>query len=106
MDKIEKKLNGNILLDSDESNSESNEVNNNSDISAKLNPIDERKEILKIAATKRPPSCGLIIIDNFYANAMDTRNYILTQEFSVKGNYPGPRTISYANEHLKDIIQK
>ena len=52
MDKIEKKLNGNILLDSDEPNTESNEVNNNSVISAKLNPFDERKEILKIAATK------------------------------------------------------
>jgi hypothetical protein len=54
----------------------------------------------------RPPSCGLIIIDNFYNNAMETREYILTQEFSVKGNYPGKRTISYANEHLKDVIQK
>ena len=37
---------------------------------------------------------------------MDTRNYILTQEFSVKGNFPGQRTISYANEHLKEMIQK
>ena len=37
---------------------------------------------------------------------MDTRNYILTQEFSVKGNFPGQRTISYANEHLKETIQK
>jgi hypothetical protein len=55
---------------------------------------------------KRPPSCGLIIIDNFYNNALETRNYILTQDFSVRGNYPGQRTISYANEHLKEIIQK
>lgn len=53
----------------------------------------------------RNPSCGLIIIDNFYNNALDTRNYILTQEFSVRGNYPGQRTISYANEHLKETIQ-
>jgi hypothetical protein len=52
------------------------------------------------------PSCGLIIIDNFYNNALDTRNYMLTQDFSVKGNYPGNRTRSYANEHLKKIIQK
>ena len=28
---------------------------------------------------KRNPSCGLIVIDNFYSNAIDTRNYILTQ---------------------------
>ena len=53
----------------------------------------------------RNPSCGLIIIDNFYNNALDTRNYILTQEFLVRGNYPGQRTISYANEHLKETIQ-
>ncbi len=55
---------------------------------------------------KRSPSCGLIIIDNFYNNAMETRNFILTREFSIKGNYPGQRTISYANNHLKEIIQK
>jgi hypothetical protein len=54
----------------------------------------------------RSPSCGLIIIDNFYNNAIDTRNYILTQEFSVRGNYPGQRTISYANKYLQAIIQK
>lgn len=106
MDKLEKKLNGNILVDNDEPNSESNDINNISVVSSKLNPMDERKEILKIAATKRPPACGLIVIDNFYNNAMDTRNYILTQDFSVKGNYPGQRTISYANQHLKEVIQK
>lgn len=54
----------------------------------------------------RPPSCGLIVIDNFYNNAYDTRKYILTQDFMVRGNYPGQRTISYANQHLKDIIQE
>jgi predicted O-methyltransferase YrrM len=54
----------------------------------------------------RPPSCGLIVIDNFYNNAYDTRKYILSQEFLVRGNYPGQRTISFANQHLKDIIQE
>jgi len=106
MDKIEKKLNGNILVDNDEPNNESNEATNILDILPKLNPIEERKEILKLTARKRPPSCGLIVIDNFYNNAMDTRNYILTLDFSVKGNYPGQRTISFANEHLKEVIQK
>jgi hypothetical protein len=52
------------------------------------------------------PSCGIIVIDNFYTNPLETRNYILEQEFSVRGNYPGQRTLSYANNHLKDIIQK
>ena len=30
----------------------------------------------------------------------------MTQEFSVKGNFPGQRTISYATDLIKDIIQK
>lgn len=54
----------------------------------------------------RNSSCGLIVIDNFYNNPYDTRKYILTQEFLVRGNYPGQRTISYANEDIKSIIQK
>lgn len=54
----------------------------------------------------RPPSCGLIVIDNFYINPIETRNFILKQDFSVIGNYPGKRTISYANESLKIKIQK
>jgi hypothetical protein len=64
------------------------------------------KNKLQLSSLKRSPSCGLIIVDNFYNNPMETRNYILTQEFSVTGNYPGRRTISYANEHLKETIQK
>jgi hypothetical protein len=54
----------------------------------------------------RKPSCGLIVVDNFYNNPHETRKYILTQDFKVRGNYPGQRTISYANQHLKDIIQE
>ena len=46
-----------------------------------------------------------MIIDNFYTNALETRNYILTQEFKVRGNYPGQRTTSRANNHLKEMIQ-
>ena len=65
-----------------------------------------KEELLAENISKRKPYCGLIVIDNFYNNPLETRNYILTQEFSVKGNYPGQRTISYANEHLKDIIQE
>ena len=54
----------------------------------------------------RAPSGSLIVVENFYNNAEDVRKYILTQDFSVKGNYPGQRTISYATEDLKNIIQK
>jgi hypothetical protein len=54
----------------------------------------------------RNPSCGLIVIDNFYKNPYEMRKFILSQEFMVKGNYPGQRTKSFANEQLKEIIQK
>jgi hypothetical protein len=54
----------------------------------------------------RNPSCGLIVVDNFYNNPYETRDFILTQEFTVKGNYPGKRTKSYATPQLKDTIQK
>ena len=65
-----------------------------------------KEELLTENISKRKPSCGLIVIDNFYNNAMETRNYVLTQEFKVRGNYPGQRTHSFANNHLKDIIQE
>lgn len=63
-------------------------------------------DILRANRANRGPKCGIIVVDNFYNNAMETRNFILKQDFSVKGNYPGQRTVSYANEHLRDIIQK
>ena len=65
-----------------------------------------KQELLAENISKRNPSCGLIVIDNFYNNAMDTRNFILTQEFKVRGNYPGQRTRSFANQNLKEIIQE
>jgi hypothetical protein len=64
-----------------------------------------KKELLFEDKMKRKPSCGLIVVDNFYNNPMQTREYILTQEFKVRGNYPGQRTRSFANTHLRDIIQ-
>lgn len=66
----------------------------------------EKQELLFNDIKTRNPSCGLIVIDNFYNNPYETRNHILTQDFLVRGNYPGQRTISYANESLKTIIQK
>jgi hypothetical protein len=63
-------------------------------------------DILRADRATRSPKYGVIVVDNFYNNAMETRDFILNQEFSVKGNYPGQRTISYANEHLREIIQK
>jgi hypothetical protein len=70
-----------------------------------------KKQLLledKLFATQhsRQPSGSLIVVDNFYNNPMQTRNFILTQEFKVRGNFPGQRTISYANADLKHIIQR
>lgn len=110
MNIIEKKIKHNILLDDDDtSNDTSNSSNNitevaNTDISSKTSPTQNIKLFHHIL--KRGPSCGLIVVDNFYSNAMNTRNFILTQDFSVKGNFPGNRTVSYATEELKEIIQK
>jgi hypothetical protein len=64
-----------------------------------------KQELLVEDISKRTQSCGLIVIDNFYNNAMDTRNYIMTQDFKVRGNYPGQRTRSFATDDLKNIIQ-
>lgn len=86
-----------------ETNEETNEITNEIiDISAKKVVNNNKLNPMQL----RNPSCELIIIDNFYNNPMDTRNFILGQEFFVKGNFPGQRTISYANDHLREIIQK
>ena len=61
---------------------------------------------MKAQGLKRNPNCSLIIVDNFYNNPMDTRNYILSQDFEVRGNYPGQRTLSFATPELKETIQK
>lgn len=63
-----------------------------------------RKDILKTAST--PPTPISIVIDNFYNNPLEVRNHILEQEFKVRGNYPGQRTVSYASIELRNIIQK
>ena len=69
-------------------------------------PVKTSHDILRADRLTRGPKYGIIVVDNFYNNPMETRDFILNQEFSVRGNYPGQRTISYANEHLRDIIQK
>ena len=117
MNIIEKKIKNNILNDTN-NDDDKKETEVDTVLIKETNNNDDKKEtevdnvlIKETGITlndrlKRGPSCGLIIIDNFYNNPMETRNYILNNEFSVKGNYPGQRTISYASEELKKIIQK
>jgi hypothetical protein len=68
--------------------------------------FDFKSQKQTIDLKPKRPMCNLIVVDNFYNNAPEVRKYILTQEFSVRGNYPGKRTISYATEELKKIIEK
>lgn len=122
MNFIEKKMNNNIIMDiSDENVIEEEKITKQKQISEtptestinykndNMNELQKcyiKQQILFSTNQKRPPSCGLIVIDNFYQNAMETRNFVLKQNFAVTGNYPGKRTISYATPHLKEIIQK
>lgn len=45
-----------------------------------------------------------LIIDDFYRNPDDVRQFALAQEYDVSGNYPGIRTKSFATDHIKDYI--
>lgn len=45
-------------------------------------------------------------IADFYSNPDEVREFILTQEFDYKGNYPGWRTKSYLDDSIKNTIQE
>lgn len=51
---------------------------------------------------------NMLVIDDFYNNPEEVREFALQQDFSVKGNYPGARTESFLNEDtmrgIQDII--
>ena len=106
MDIIEKKIENNIINDTDDNTTTDTHIFQSL---LKKTPSLSKPSLSEPTFGKpckptfgKPckPSCGLIVIDNFYNNPLETRNYILTQEFSVKGNFPGQRTISYATEDL------
>jgi hypothetical protein len=46
-----------------------------------------------------------LTIDNFYSNPMEVREFALKQEFAVRGNYPGQRTVSFLNDSLKKTLR-
>ncbi len=48
----------------------------------------------------------MIVIDDFYNNPDEVRNFALSQEFDVTGNWPGSRTKTFINESTKETIQK
>ncbi len=47
-----------------------------------------------------------LVIDDFYADPHKVREFALRQEFEVRGNYPGQRTISFLNEPIKKRLQE
>lgn len=47
---------------------------------------------------------SLQIIDNFYDNADEVREYALSKDFGVRGNYPGLRTAPDLNDGVRDYI--
>ena len=47
----------------------------------------------------------LLVIDNFYANPDSVRNFALSQEFGVTGNYPGRRTRPFFTNDVKEAIE-
>jgi hypothetical protein len=46
----------------------------------------------------------LIVIDNFYNNPDNVRNFALSQSFDVSGNFPGSRTKSFLTDDVKNAI--
>ncbi len=70
--------------------------------------VAQNKQIKKINDFINKPKniyCNLLVIDNFYTNSLETRNYALTLDYSVHGNYPGKRTKSFATFQIKNIIE-
>ena len=46
-----------------------------------------------------------IIVDDFYNDPHETREFALQQEFNVIGNYPGFRSKPFYNQSVVDLIQ-
>lgn len=49
---------------------------------------------------------SLQIIDNFYNNPEEVREFALEQDFNVDGNYPGHRTKPFLSDSVKDYIEQ
>lgn len=49
---------------------------------------------------------SLQIIDNFYSNPEEVRQFALSQDFNVDGNYPGHRTQSFLSDSTKEYIER
>ena len=63
------------------------------------------KLLRKFRERRAPPRVSYVVVDNVYTNPHEVRAFALKQDFSVKGNYPGRRTKSFADDSMKELIQ-
>lgn len=47
----------------------------------------------------------IVVVDNFYNDPVDVRNYACKQDFNIVGNYPGFRTKPLLNVSIQNTIQ-
>ena len=106
MNLLETYIVNNIINDTNNNIKMNNNATDNNEKDTNEKDTNEKVNNTKLVTRNiYGPSCGVIIIDNFYNNPIETRNFVLNQDFSIKGNFPGQRTRSYANEQIKDILQ-
>jgi Family of unknown function (DUF6445) len=65
----------------------------------------EKKDDAMFLKVSTNTSYNVIVIDNFYADPLKVRAHALSQNFEVRGNFPGERTISNATVEIKAKIQ-
>jgi hypothetical protein len=47
-----------------------------------------------------------ITVDDFYTNPWQVREFALNQQFAVRGNYPGQRTVSFLTIVLNKLYKE
>jgi hypothetical protein len=62
--------------------------------------------VLKEFRKSKAPTCTFIIVDNFYENPMEVRNFALQQEYTENTYYPGKRTKSFACKEHKERFEQ
>ncbi len=64
--------------------------------------------ILETSRLQQNISCNLIIIDNFYENPMEVREFAIKQieDYQYNDYHPGKRSSSFATEKHKEIFNK
>jgi len=64
------------------------------------------KPLEKVLELNDDMKTDIIVVDNFYKDPQAVRNFALSQDFDMKGNYPGHRTRQLATENIKEKFQE